>query len=374
MKIRQIEVFLVNIPLNFERKMAHGFKRELPEIFIRIDTDEKISGWGETGGDFSFSGEGQKDIAEVIKNFLGPDLIGKNPFELNAIFHHFNTWFPGNNFAKTGIDFALYDLIGNATQQPVYNLLGGKYNQQIPVGWSLFFRDSTKELIDEALMVKEKGFKAVKLKIGSKDPSKDLANLRELRKHLGDDFPIRVDANEGYSFIEALKILKFMEEFNIQLIEQPVNRNHHTALRQLRQKLSTPIMVDESLFNFNDALTLIHNDAADIFNIKPQRVGGIYEAQIIAKIALAENVPCFASGKMSTSLGSAACAHYAITLPNLIYQGEFAVGVDFVRVDPVLEPLKIENGFINLDNQPGFGIIVDEQYLRNNSTDTFLIK
>lgn len=374
MKITKVEGFLVDIPLRFERKMAHGSKRALPEVFIKIETDEGMYGWGETGGDFSFSGEGQNDIAEVINKFFGPDLIGKNPFDLNLNHYNYKKNFPGNNFAKAGIDFALFDLIGNLLNQPVFNILGGKCYDKLPVGWSLFFRNSTEELVDEALWIKSKGFKAVKLKIGSKDPKTDLNNLRELRKQLGDDFSIRVDANEGYDYIEAFKILKLMEDFNIQLIEQPVNRLHHSALRELRHRLSTPIMVDESLFNSNDANILIKNNCADIFNIKPQRVGGIYESQIIAKIALVSKIPCFASGKMSTSLGSAACAHYAITLPNLVYQGEFAVGVDFVNIDPVMESLKIENGFVCLNNKPGFGITVDEIYLRKNSKGMFIVK
>ena len=361
MKITQIEVFLVNIPLIFKRSMFHGTKKELPEIFLRIDTDEGISGWGETGGDFSFSGEGQEDIAIVIKNFLGPDLIGSNPFNLNVIANRYNTWFPGNNFAKAAIDFALYDLIGNALHQPVYNLLGGCYNKKIPVGWSLFWKNSLNELIDEALMVKEKGFQAIKLKIGSANSIVDLNNLRELRKQLGENFPIRVDANEGYNYLEAVKILRLMEQFNLQLIEQPVKRNNHKALNQLRQKLSTPIMVDESLFNSYDALNIIENNAADIFNIKPQRVGGLYESQNIARIAKAANIPCFASGKMSTSLGSAACAHFAAALPNMVYQGEFAVGVDFIRKDPVIESIEIKNGYLKLNDLPGLGVTVDEK-------------
>lgn len=374
MKIKAIEIFLADIPLLFKKSTFHGKEDVLTQVLVRIDTDEGISGWGETGGKISFSGEEQEEIAVVLQKYLAPTLIGEDPFNRNLI--NFNLWknFPGHNFAKAALDFALYDLIGKSLGQPVYNLLGGRIYKKLKVGWSLYLKNSLSELIEDALMAKEEGFQAVKLKVGSPDPSVDLQNLKELRHALGDDFTIRVDANEAYNFIEALNIFKKMEEFNIQLIEQPVHRRDIHSLAQLKQKLDTPIMVDESIFDCKDVLNIIENNAADILNIKPQRVGGLHEAVKIANIAAAANIPCFGSGKMSTSIGSTACAHFAFSIPNLIYEGEFALGVRAICNDLVVEPLAIKNGFVELGSLPGLGIEVNEKLVNKYSKNKFIIK
>ena len=165
-----------------------------------------------------------------------------------------------------------------------------------------------------------------------------------------------------------------MEEYNIQLIEQPVRRWDLNTLAHLKEKLDTPLMVDESIFNCRDALRVITAKAADIFNIKPHRVGGIYEARKISNIAAVANIPCFASGKMSTSIGSAACAHFAFATPNLVYEGEFAMGVDAIRNDLVTNPIKINNGFVEIGNSSGLGIIVDEKFVKKNSKEEIIVK
>ena len=375
MIIKKIEVFLIDIPLLIKRSISHSEKVALDEVLVRIDTDEGISGWGETGGDLGFCSEGQEDIAIVLQKYMAPDLIGKDPFNITALNCQLESKFPEHNHAKAVLDFALHDLIGKALGQPVYNLLGGRMYQRLKVGWPLYWRSSFSELIENALKMKEeKGIKAFKLKIGHDDSSIDLRNLREVRKALGDDIIIRVDANEGYNYAEAVKILRKMEEFNIQLIEQPVPRWDINSLAQLKQHLNTPLMVDESIFNCMDALEIIKNKAADIFNIKPPRVGGIHEAVKISNIAAAANIPCFVSGRLSTSIGSAAYAHFAFSVPNLIYENEFASGLCAISYDLVENPIVITNGFVELGNLPGLGIRVDEKMISKKSKDKFIIK
>ena len=358
MRIIRVEIYCIDVPLIWKKDNPHGPEDSLSEVLVRIMTDDGLDGWGETGGRVSFFGEGQADIAITIETVLAPAILGENPLNIEGICQKMQRVIPGHNSAKAAIDFAVYDLVGKYLGQPVYNLLGGRVHQRIPFGWSLFWKPLPM-MLEDAQKAVELGYKAVKLKIGSQDWRSDLRNLRELRLILPSNYPLRVDANEGYSRIEAFKVLRLMEEYDLQLIEQPLPRWDLEGTANLRTGLKTPVMLDESIFSIRDAITATTAQACDIINVKPHRLGGLRWSAKLAAVAEALGIPIFASGKMSTSLGSAACAHLAAAMHNTKFEAEFAVGVRAIKEDIVRNPLVIEDGYIELSGAAGIGLEVD---------------
>lgn len=357
MRISKITIYLLDVPLKWKKNNPHGPENSLKLVLVNVETNNGYNGWGETGGRESFFGEGQEDIAITLKNTLAPILINEDPFQIENIIYKMNCATPGHNAAKAALDFALHDLIGRYLNQPVYNLLGGRTHDKLPIGWSLFWKPLPDMLEDASAAVND-GIQALKLKVGSIDPAIDIENLKQIRQ-LFPNIPIRVDANEGYKRINVLRLLRMMEVYNIQLIEQPLPRWDIAGYTRLCSSIDTPIMVDESVFNAKEAINILEQKACDIINIKPQRLGGLRQSSKVATIADEFGIPCFASGKMSTSLGSAAAAHFAIATKNILFEGEFAVGVRAISDDIVKEPLLIEKGFIELNNAPGLGVDVD---------------
>ena len=363
MKINSIKTYSVSIPLNTDFNISGGENTSADHVIVEIETDEGIIGWGEAAPLISYSGETMESIKFAIDNYLSKALIGEDPTNIVKI-HEKMDFLKENYFAKAAIDFACYDITGKKLQVPVYKLLGGKYRDKISVGQSVGIK-SVEETVKEAIQYEKAGFKSIKLKIGN-DAEYDFKRIKEVGEAI--DVPIRVDANQGYRFDEAVDILTKLDDFGLLLIEQPLPKWNLEGMAKLCDMLNTPILADESCYTIHDAINLIKYNAADIFNIKILKPGGLYNSSQIASIATSAMIPLSIGSMVEMGIGTAAGAHFAASVKYLDYPSD--VKGPSLMADSILKkPIKIEDGYTHVPEGPGLGIEVDYDKLDKYKVD-----
>ncbi len=318
---------------------------------VKIDSNEEISGFGEASPLPDFSGETHDIIQRMIDKYYSPILIGKDPFDLELIHHEMNYKYPENHASKAAIDMALYDLCGKTLNIPIYQLLGGRCREQVEVGAALGIGIPS-ETAQKAKDYVTHGAKAIKLKVGI-NPKQDIETVKTVREVLGEEIPIRIDANAGYSVKRAMKVLQRTEQWDIEYFEQPIAAWDREGLNLLRKSSSTPIMVDESLCTIGDAVELIRAEAADIFGLKLIKHGGIYNTKKIATLAQANGIECVVISPWETQIGQSAGIHLILSTSNFNHPND--LGLNGLQDDPT-SGLVEEQGIIHVPKGPGLGI------------------
>jgi len=319
---------------------------------VKIATDEGIYGLGESSPLEFFTGETPEIVKMVIDNTLSEILVGRDPFDIELILWSMDNKLPKNPSSKVAIDMALHDIIGKMLEIPIYKIMGGKFRKKISCATAVGI-DSPDKMKEEAIGWIEKGFKTLKLKIGI-DPKKDERSIEAVRDAVGDDIRIRVDANQGYSPGTAIQVGRRIEKYDIEYIEQPVPAWNIEGLAQVKRSINIPVAADESLYTIYDAMRLIKTDAVDIFGIKFIKTGGLCKARKIAHLAEAAGIKCVVISPLETILGTAAGAHWAISLRNANLDHEL-VGPLFIKNDP-FTGVEIVKNSIEISEKPGLGV------------------
>jgi L-alanine-DL-glutamate epimerase-like enolase superfamily enzyme len=315
MKIVSVETKKIKLELYKELKIAYAVLKNVENVLVKITTDEGIAGYGEAAPFAPVTGETAETVTAVIE-LLKPARLGGNPLDIGAVHSLMDRVVYGNTSAKCAIDTACYDISGKAAQKPVYQLLGGINNtvqNDITIGIS-----TPEQMAEEAaFLTKEKGYRIIKVKAGM-NPDFDIKALRLIREAVGDGVRIRVDANQGYSLDSALETIKMMSALNIDTVEQCLpywDIESHSILRKNSDGVA--IMLDESIHDFHDAERACKIHAADMFNIKLMKSGGIYQGLKINKIAESHNVKCMIGCMLETRLALTAALSLAAASSNI---------------------------------------------------------
>lgn len=359
MRIEKIEVFKVSVPWTQRYTYSTDSFSELEHVFVKVYTDEGIAGFGEVTSIPAFKGEDTTTITEVIR-LIDPVIKGSNPFDLEKIRVLMDKTVQFNNVAKASVDFALHDIMGKSTGQNAISFVGGKYREKIPLSWSLTI-GKPDEVAAEAAEMVEKGFGTVNLKVGL-DPEEDVERVRKVRKAIGDEPNIRVDANGAFTPMQAIGFIKRIEEYNLQYVEQPVPGWDLDGMAEVRRQTHIQISADESLFYLHNALDVIKKGAADIFALKVAKMGGIRKTRQIAAIAEAANMPCMMNSAFELDLGVAAASMVAASSRMVQYSSEIS-GPLRHQTDVIHQGIVYKDGFVILPEGPGLGIEMDEKRL-----------
>lgn len=364
MKISAMEVIPFAIPYRRPLKWGlAGYLDRADHVLVRIRTDEGLVGCAEATPRPTIYGESQKSIVHALEQWFKPMLMGKDPFALESIWREMETIY-WNPTAKGAIDLALHDIQARAAQVPAYKFLGG-FSSQVPLSWMLGL-GPVEAMVEEAVEKSEAGFKGFKVKVGA-DPQTDLRVIAALRKKLGDEALLYVDANQAYSTREAILTLTAMEEHGIALAEEPIAIWNQRGRLELARKLSIPIMGDESVFTTHDVEREIALGVLGVILIKTPRTGYYQSRKIVQRAELA-GLPCMVGTQAETSLGTLASAHFAAAWANIPYPSEISF---FLNIKDTLltEPLPLKNGSLMLSSRPGFGFEVDEDKLKRYRLD-----
>lgn len=368
MKIKSIKVYKADIPLKEPFRIALGEVEVAKNIFVELDTDKGLYGMGE-GSPFPYIvGETQATDLAAIRD-LAELLIGKDPLDIENRLRELTGYLPHNPTVISAFDMALYDLLGKASELPLYALLGG--GKRALVTDRTVGINTPDKMVQDALKFKERGFPAIKVKLGT-TPSEDIERIRRIREALGPEIPLRIDANQGWDCVSALQALKGMEDQGVQYCEQPVAIWDFESMRKVKAQTTIPIMADESVFDHHDAYKLISMGACDYLNIKLAKSGGVHIALKINAVAEAAGMRCMVGCMNETSFALTAAAHLVSARPNIAFAD--LDSADFLEVDPVMEGISYgKGGTITLPDGPGIGATVDPSFLEGLE-ESFIIQ
>lgn len=364
MKISNAEIYAVNFPLKEPFIISYASYPSMAAIIVRLQTDDGLVGYGEAVPDEHVTGEQVDAAFEILKHVLVPQVIGQSPFDIEQIHHLMDAAISGNPAAKAAIDIACYDLMGKATGQPVYNLIGGKAhdNLQYPKVLSI---EAPEIMADKAKKAVAQGFSSLKLKVGLDEAALDIERIYAVREAVGDEVPIRIDVNQGWKTVGlAVQTINYLEGANLTWIEQPIRMGNIRGLAEVRRKVSTPIMADESVQTMEDVLEIIRLEAADYINIKLMKAGGIFPAIQMAKAAEAAGIIAQIGSMVESSVGSAAGYHAVMSRKN-IQTAELTGPLLFAEE---IGNLQYELPYVKLSGKPGLGVDVDIAKLEKLTT------
>ncbi len=361
MKITDIKTHMMQVPLVRPFRISLGVITHAVSCLVEVETDEGITGYGEGSPGPLITGENLPGTVESIR-VLREKLLGMDPRDIEAVYTVMNRSIAYAGTAKAAIDIACHDIIGKSCGLPLYRVLGG-YAGEIETDMTVGI-DEPEEMARRAKAHVEAGFRVIKTKVGT-NPKDDLARVKAIRRAVGDDVKIRLDANQGWHAREAVSLLERLNEYEIELVEQPVPRYDFEGLRYVTANSPVPVMADESCWDSRDALRLVSERAVDFINIKLMKCGGLWEAKKIVNIAEAAGVEimlgCMAeeSGiaiNAAAALGAAlknitrADLDASFSLTELPYEGGFSVQ---------------DTRRLVLSDQPGLGLTrLKEEMLR----------
>ena len=372
MKITNVQCHRVTIPYRNPYRMAPGETRHKKQIIVLIETDEGVTGVGETGVTLiERGGETQEAIYITIKKYFAPLLIGMDPFDIGLVIDRlegFNQGRTGFLCAKAAIDHALYDLMGKAVKQPVAKLLGGIHRTQFKVSRSLGVK-TPKEMAEDAVRLKSMGYAMLTIKVGF-DVKEDIERVAAVRDAVGSDYPLEVDVNGAYNVEVAIPVLRKMYRDGIEAIEFLQPWWDLQGMKEVRIALDTPITADESAWTPHDVANIARMEAADTICVKPMKNGGLFLSRRMAEMAEAAGLGVLMGSKHPLSPGTAAILHFAAALPCV--HGVLGYGSPLERLvddvcDPALEMNK--DGTVSLPEKPGLGVTLSPEKLRKY-TDT----
>lgn len=373
MKITRIEAIPVGIAFAKEYVIATAKLSVAHHIMVRMHTDAGIVGLGEAATAAAKKGEANPidghDISQegglAALETLAAAVVGEDPLNIVRLHAKMNAALDGNPFAKAAIDIAAWDVAGKARGVPVCALLGGAQRDRIEVGQTIRIAD-LQTMAEEAKECLARGFKSIKVKVGL-DPDGDVDRVRVVREAAGPGFPIRVDANQGYSYDDAVRALSGMERYDLLYVEQPVSRHDLQGMAKLAEHFQLRIVADECVLSPSDAIEVVRHRAGDIINIKIMKAGGLWPALQIAFIAQAAGWPVCIGSMIEFGVGTAAGAHFAAALPSLPFPSDVKGPTMFVD-DVLATPLHIADGITTVPAGPGLGVALDDAKLAQHRT------
>lgn len=360
MLINKIEVFQMPVELKEPFVISLGSFTHANNVVVVIRTDTGLTGFGECSPFMPINGESMETCL-VVGEYLGRSLLGKDPTDIAASTTLMEQVIYGNSSIKSAFDIALYDLAAQQAELPLYAYLGGKNIKKLATDYTVSLGDKHK-MVQDALWIKQQGFQAIKVKLGESF-EKDCERIRLIREAVGNDIPLRIDANQGWDTPTAIAILQALEPYHIQHCEEPIPRWNFMDLPLVRRQSPIDIMADESCSDHHDAKRLIDLQACDQINIKLGKSSGIFNALKIIRLAEEANMHLQVGGFLESRLAFTAAAHLALVSDNILYC-DFDTPLMFTE-DPVSGGISYNRmGVITVPEVVGLGAWIDEEYLR----------
>jgi L-alanine-DL-glutamate epimerase-like enolase superfamily enzyme len=361
MKIKKVDVFGLKMDLMKPFIVSYDSYHDMPVILARMETDDGHVGWGEAVPDQHVTGETWDSAFEIVRHELAPLVIDDSPFNINRIHQKMNEQIYEAPAAKAAIDLAIYDLMGKISGQPVYRLIGGKAHEHLDIP-NVISILSPEEMAEEARELVEKGLKHVKIKVGT-NPETDIERIRSVRRVLPEHIKLRVDANQGWTANEAIHVIEQTRDAKVEWYEQPTKAGDHEAMAEVRHATHVNIMADESIHQAADLIDLAKVRGADYVNIKLMKTGGIYPALKLANLAESLGLPCQVGSMVETAVATMAGAH--LSFSQQIIRSNEMVGPMMFKKD--VAETEFRDGRIIVNDCPGFGIDVDEMFVKSKA-------
>ncbi len=352
MKIGAIRAWQVDLPL-VEGRYTWSDGRYV-EVFdntvVEVETDAGVSGYAESCplGPAYLPAHALGVRAGLAE--LGPHLIGRDPRNLNEINRVMDAALLGHPHAKAPLDIACWDLLGKATGLPVFQLLGGKAQDEAPL-YRAISQQPPDEMAANVAQYREEGYRRFQLKVGG-DPNLDIARIRAARRILPDDDVLVADANTGWTRHEAARVVSAVEDLDV-YIEQPCAT--FAECLSIRRRTARPFVLDETIDGLDALIRGLAEDAMDVINLKISKVGGLTRARVLRDVCVASGIPMIIEDPWGCDITTAAVAHLAQSTPE-----EFTFAAtdfnSYVTVSTAAGAPRRVAGRMAASERPGLGV------------------
>ena len=360
MKITRISVYQVNLPLEHPYWLSGGRLKfdVLDATLVKLETDAGITGWGEgTPWGHTYVPAHGPGIRAGIET-MAPFVLSLDPRHVLEVERAMDLSLPGHLYAKAPMDMACWDIAGQATGQPIADVMGGGSRTPRPIASSVGAK-SVEDTRDVIARYRARGYIAHSVKIGG-DVARDIARIRDVEamKQPGDI--ILYDVNRGWTRAQALQVMTATQDLAV-MFEQPCESLDDIAA--IANKHAAPVSVDESLVTLQDATRIARDGLAEVFGIKLNRVGGLTKAARMRDVALAHGIDMFVMATGGSVLADTEALHLAATIPDAHCLAVWACQ-DMITKDITggRGPRNID-GHLHLPEAPGLGVHPDENAL-----------
>jgi muconate cycloisomerase len=370
MKITGLELFHISIPFLQPYKLSkvYGTLTDAHAVVIKVNTDAGIVGLGEADPMNPFTEETPGSVMAVMREGIAPYLLGRDPLQIGEIESHLDQAVRGNLMSRGAVNMALFDILGKVHQLPVHVFLGGIRHDQLPLlgpigsGTPAEDADAIEALIQQ-------GYRTVMIKMGALPVGEEIRRAVAAVERYGDRLTLIMDANQGWSFKEALKFIEGIRGSEPAVLEQPVATGDLAKLKSIRDRIPYLLSVDESLVTLEDAAEVIRSGAADAFSIKVSKNGGLSKSLTIAKAADVFGTKILMNSMLEFGITQAASLQVGCTLNNLLACGHAYMSVLRMSDDITDFRKNISDAVATVPKEPGLGVSVDEDKLKAYTVD-----
>lgn len=359
MKIRQIVVGEVQVPLTVPFKTALRTVDHVHSLIVRVETDNGLVGFGEAAATAVITGDliGSMRAGMAL---LAPQLVGRDLATFNSNLAIVSRGLVHHTSLKAALEIALYDLRAQQYGVPLYQLLGGVASSagkpQVKTDVTISLNPAS-TMVADAMRAVDSGFDALKIKLGAPSALDDVDAVLSINQAVGKRASLRLDANQAWSPKEAVRVIQAIEQagVTIELVEQPVKAADIAGLKYVTERTLSPILADEAVFGTADAIHILDSQSADLLNIKLMKTGGLSQATEIAAIARRFHRACMIGCMLESHVSVTAAAHFALAHADVVRYVDLD-GPQLCRESLVEGGMQMDGPWITLGDAPGLGI------------------
>ena len=366
MKLQEIELRTIHLPLVRPFRTSFGTQTSREVLMVKVTNENGTAGWAEcvAMSEPLYSPEYVIGCLDFMKRFLIPALRDKPSITAEDVPVVLKP-FLGGQMAKAALETAILDAQLKDQGISLAKYLGAT-KTKVECGVSVGIANNLNELVEEVKSYVDAGYRRIKLKI---EPGWDYEAVKTIRQ-IYPDIPLQVDANQAYSRSDG-KLLAKLDEFNLLLIEQPLDEHDILGHAMLAKEVKTPICLDESIISLQSAQDALALEATTVINIKPGRVGGHIESKKIHDLCLDKKIPVWCGGMLETGIGRAANLALA-ALPGFTLPGDTSASSRYFKQD-ITTPFVMDDGYLTVPTGPGIGVEPDLDFLGEITTAKELI-
>ena len=363
-RIEHIEALLVDLPTIRPHKLSMTVMSGQTLMIVRIRCSDGVIGIGEgtTIGGLNYGAESPEGMKLTVDTYIAPFLLQKDPRQIGPLMAAIGRSVRDNHFTKCAIETALLDAQGKRTGLSIAEMFGGRFQDRLPVAWTLASGDTAKDIAEAEEMLQRRRHNVFKLKIGRSEIKVDVAHVAAIKKAVGSRASVRVDVNQAWSEAAAAGAIAALEDVGCDLVEQPISQSNRDGMARLAARARIPIMADEALHGPETAFAYAAGAAADVFALKIAQSGGLYAAARVAAIADAADIGLYGGTMLEGAVATVASAHLFSTFPKLEWGTEL-FGPLLLTDEILTQQLDYSEFSLKVPTGPGLGIALDEELI-----------
>lgn len=358
--VERVETLLVDLPTIRPHKLSVATMTGQTLMLVKVYCSDGVVGIGEgtTIAGLAYGGESPESMKLAVDTYFRPVMVGQDATGVRALMARIGKMVKENRFAKCAVETALLDAQGKRLGLPVSELLGGRLRSRLAVAWTLASGDTSTDIAEAEKMLDLRRHRIFKLKIGAKPLRQDIAHVAAIKRALGERGSVRVDVNMAWSEMDAAYGMAALADAGCDLVEQPVASA--AALTRLVRRFPVALMADESLHGPESAFELARVSGADVFAVKIEQSGGLFNAQRVATIADAAGIGLYGGTMLEGAVGTVASAQVFSTFTNLQWGTEL-FGPLLLTEEILVTPLTYSEFELTVPSGPGLGIELDAE-------------